>query len=689
MAIRLPGRLIGIDIDQLARWCVDREQVLYLLAQVTASSGVQSELGHQTRFPAASPRPQPCYATFSGIRCEPFPCLGATIRMSREADTIEDFLTVLRKSGLVEAARLEQVAAPWQGATGPLPDALPNAFKKVDLLTDWQIRQLRKGKHRGYFLGQYKLRRELGKGGMSAVYLAEHTGMKMPVAIKVLPVKRVDEKSYLERFKREAQASFRLNHPNIARATNFDHSGDIWYIVLDYIDGIDLQKKVKEGGVLPVREAVEYIRQAALGLQYAHDEGLVHRDIKPANLILDNKGIIKILDLGLALGSDDDEEGGLTKQHDEKVLGTADYLAPEQSKNSHAADPRSDVYSLGCTLYYLLVGRAPFAKGSVVERIKAHWNEPPPNPLDELEEPPPDLDSAIIDLYFRMLEKHPDARPQTAGEVADTIAAWLEQHAGDGPRPAGSLRRRPSDSSIASGSLLESGRRRHPSSTAASGSNVLRPQKSSPNTGPRRSPGPAAKAAIAKPIDDDDAEPLETLMLDEPVVPDSPPVAKQPITQQPPPEADEDDEDDDFFASGTARRPATEPADEDDEEDDDDFLAGLGGAGAGAAKRPAADNAAADDDDDDDFLAMTESRPAAQTAAGPTPDDTMLSPAEVEDMTVSEWWSNLTASRFLRIPFWGWVGIVGFLIFCTLLALTLWSYEVWPFSSPNSATAKP
>ena len=601
--------------------------------------------------------------------------------MSREAVTIEDFLTVLRKSGLVEATRLEQVAAPWQEATGQLPDALPDAFKKADLLTDWQIRQLRKGKHRGYFLGQYKLQRELGKGGMSAVYLAEHTGMKMPVAIKVLPVKRVDEKSYLERFKREAQASFRLNHPNIARATNFDHSGDIWYIVLDYIEGIDLQKKVKEGGVLPVREAVKYIRQAALGLQYAHDEGLVHRDIKPANLILDNKGTIKILDLGLALGSDDDEEGGLTKQHDEKVLGTADYLAPEQSRNSHAADPRSDIYSLGCTLYYLLVGRAPFAKGSVVERIKAHWNEPPPNPLDELEEPPPDLDSAVIDLYFRMLEKHPDARPQTAGEVADTIAAWLEQHAGDGPRPAGSLRRRPSDSSIASGSLLQSGLRRRPSSTAASGSNVLRPRSSSPKAGPRRPPGPAAKAAIARPLDDDDAEPLETLMLDEPVTPERPPAAKRTVTRQPTADAVDDDEDDDFFSGGTARRPATEPADEED--DDDDFLAGLGG--AGAAKRSATD---APDDDDDDFLAMTQTRPAAQTVASSTVSEAIPSPAEVEDMTVGEWWSSLTESRFLRIPFWGWVGILGFLVFCTLLTLTLWSYEVWPFSPPDSAAAK-
>jgi serine/threonine protein kinase len=590
--------------------------------------------------------------------------------MSREASTIEEFLTVLRKSGLVEASQVDAVAAPWKGATGPLPDALPEAFKKAGLLTDWHIRQLRKGKHRGYFLGQYKLRQELGKGGMSAVYLAEHTGMKMPVAIKVLPVKRVDEKSYLERFKREAQASFRLNHPNIARATNFDHSGDIWYIVLDYIEGIDLQKKVKEEGVLPVRQAVEYIRQAALGLQYAHDEGLVHRDIKPANLILDNKGTIKILDLGLALGSDDDEEGGLTKQHDEKVLGTADYLAPEQSKNSHAADPRSDIYSLGCTLYYLLIGRAPFAKGSVVERIKAHWNEPPPNPLDELEEPPPDLDSAVIDLYFRMLEKHPDARPQTAGEVADTIAAWLEQHAGDGPRPAGSLRRRTGDSGVASGSLLQSGQRRHPSSAAASGSNVLNSPTSKTGSSPRRNPGPAAKPAVARPIDDEDAEPLETLMLDEPVATNGDVATKKSSPPPTQPEEDDDEEDDDDFFTGgatkAAQRPAAKPAeteDDEDDEDDDDFLAGLGGAGSGS--RPSS-GGTDDDDDDDDFLATPRAQPATQTASGPgTAADT--SPINAEDIPLSEWWD----STFLRLSMrtWRWI-VVGVVILFVLSVAT-------------------
>ncbi|MDA7993252.1 MAG: serine/threonine protein kinase, partial [Pirellulales bacterium] len=345
--------------------------------------------------------------------------------MSQSVSTIKNFVDIVRKSGLAEASKIDEVVASLDNLDAAVTDEVTNAFIEAKLITTWHLKQLLKGKHRGFFLERYKLLNELGKGGMSSVYLAEHTDMHLPVAIKVLPVKRVGEKSYLERFKREAKASFKLRHDNIAGATNFAHHGDLWYIVLDYIEGEDLYQKVKASGPLPVRDAVEYIRQAACGLQYAHEQGLVHRDIKPANLMLDTKGTVKILDLGLALDGDDDEEGGLTKAHDEKVLGTADYLAPEQSKNSHSADPRSDIYALGCTLYYLIVGRAPFARGSVIERIKAHWNEPAPNPLDELEKPPTDLDSALIDLYFRMMEKHPDARPQTAGEVADQLNACL------------------------------------------------------------------------------------------------------------------------------------------------------------------------------------------------------------------------------------------------------------------------
>jgi len=386
---------------------------------------------------------------------------------------MDDFLRVARASGLVDSARLDEAVAAWKdgsgkgdigkdatgkGDQGPVPEACIQSLIDEGLLTTWQMEQLRKGRHKGFVLGKYKLLRLLGTGGMSSVYLAEHMTLHNKVAIKVLPVKRVEQTSYLARFEREAQSSARLNHPHIARAFDLDTSGSIHFIVMEYIDGTDLHARVKQDGPLPIREAADFIRQAALGLHHAHEEGLVHRDIKPANLMVDKRGHVKILDLGLALANDD-EEASLTKEHDEKVLGTADYLSPEQARDSHKADRRSDIYSLGCTLYYLLVGKAPFAKGSLAERIRAHMNEPAPNLLDVR----PDVPAAIVELYFRMMEKHPDARQQTAQEVADSLASWLTTTAAaagrqrpEPPRRA-SLRRTAADTSDAGTPLRRTG----------------------------------------------------------------------------------------------------------------------------------------------------------------------------------------------------------------------------------------
>jgi serine/threonine protein kinase len=340
--------------------------------------------------------------------------------MAETVQSIEEFLRVVRKSGLVEDARLDAAVARWPDRDAPLAEDLLQALIDADVLTRWQIDQLRKGRHKGFMLGKYKLLRLLGAGGMSSVYLAEHATLHSRVAIKVLPVKRVDQTSYLARFEREAQQSARLSHQNIVRTFDLDTSGTIHFIAMEYIDGTDLHAKVKESGPLEIRDAVDYIRQAALGLHHAHEEGLVHRDVKPANLMLDKRGTVKVLDLGLALAAASDEES-LTREHDEKVLGTADYLAPEQAADSHKADRRADIYALGCTLYYLLVGKPPFASGTLAERIQSHMRKPPPNLLDQRADVPP----AIAEIYFRMLEKHPDARPQTAQEVADALAAWL------------------------------------------------------------------------------------------------------------------------------------------------------------------------------------------------------------------------------------------------------------------------
>jgi serine/threonine-protein kinase len=351
--------------------------------------------------------------------------------MSAPVQSVDDFLQVARRSGLVEDDRLMATVEPWIGHAGPPPEPMLQALTEAGLLTRWQIEQLLKGRYKGFTLGKYRLLRLLGAGGMSSVYLAEHATLKSKAAVKVLPVKRVDQTSYLARFEREARQSARLSHPNIVRTFDLDTAGSIHFIAMEYIDGIDLHAKVKRDGPLPVREAAEYIRQAALGLQHAHEEGLVHRDIKAANLMLDGRGTVKVLDLGLALAGGD-EDGSLTREHDEKVLGTADYLAPEQATDSHKADRRSDIYSLGCTLYYLLIGKPPFASGKLAERLQAHLTKPPPNLVEQR----PDVPIAIADLYFRMLQKHPDGRPQSAQEVADALGAWL----GSGPSTAAPAR---------------------------------------------------------------------------------------------------------------------------------------------------------------------------------------------------------------------------------------------------------
>ena len=264
---------------------------------------------------------------------------------------------------------------------GQLPeDAEPLAQHLVtsQLITRWQADNLLRGKYKGYFLGKFKLLGLLGSGGMSSVYLAEHTLMRRKQAVKVLPKKRVADASYLERFKLEALATAALDHPNIVRVYDIDNEGDIHYLVMEYVPGRDLQTIVASEGPLDFVDAARYVAQAARGLQHAHDAHLIHRDVKPANLLLDDHGSIKILDLGLALFARDGE-ASLTLLHNENVLGTADYLAPEQALSSHDVDSRADIYSLGCTLYFLLTGHPPFPEGTLAQRIAKHQSKMPPD----------------------------------------------------------------------------------------------------------------------------------------------------------------------------------------------------------------------------------------------------------------------------------------------------------------------
>ncbi len=338
--------------------------------------------------------------------------------------TTSKLVDLLRRSNLVEEAKLtaflEKVTREHGEAVLEDQNRLADLLIADNLVTRWQADKLLAGKHKGFRLGKYKLLGQIGKGGMSSVYLAEHELMKRRVAIKVLPRHRVNDSSYLERFRLEARAVAKLDDPNIVRAYDIDNEGDTHYIVMEYVDGQDLHQIIVGQGPLDYDTAADYIAQVANGLQHAHEMGLVHRDIKPANCLVDKHGTVKLLDLGLAKLNEDDQ-ASLTMANEENVLGTADYLAPEQALNSHEADSRSDIYSLGCTLYFLLTGNPPFPEGSISERLLKHQTARP----ESIFKARPDAPASLVEICEIMMSKKPADRFQSAGEVAQQLKGWL------------------------------------------------------------------------------------------------------------------------------------------------------------------------------------------------------------------------------------------------------------------------
>ena len=337
---------------------------------------------------------------------------------------VDAFLDFLRRSGLIEKDRLIALLRELKSASGGHSitdtDYVAERLIESGIITRWQVEKLLEGRHKGFFLGKYKLLDHLGTGGMSSVFLGEHVLMQRRVAIKVLPKHRVEDTSYLARFHREAQAAASLDHRNIVRAYDVDSEENIHYLVMEYIEGRDLQQIVAAEGPLDYVVAADYIRQAAEGLAHAHLAGLIHRDVKPANLLIAPKNVVKLLDLGLARFTDEDK-ASLTVAYDENVLGTADYLAPEQALDSHGVDSRADIYGLGCSLYFLLTGHPPFVGGTLPQRLMRHQKEPPPDVrLDR-----PDAPQALIDVCLKMMAKQPADRFQSAAEIADVLAKWL------------------------------------------------------------------------------------------------------------------------------------------------------------------------------------------------------------------------------------------------------------------------
>jgi serine/threonine-protein kinase len=349
----------------------------------------------------------------------------------------QTFLTNLTQSGLVTPEQLEAVA-------DRLPDThrgrlVARALVDVGLLTKFQAEMLLAGRTGGFVLGQYRILDQLGQGGMGRVFKAVHTTMNRVVALKVLAPQLVETDKAALLFNREMQAAARLHHPNIVTAYDANRVGDRYYLVMEYVEGPNLDRLVRDRGPLPIGQACDFIRQAALGLQHAFEMGMVHRDIKPANLLVQppagnaatRRWTVKILDFGLARLHDAEATAGpgtiVTRPN--VVMGTPDYVSPEQARDLHAADVRSDLYSLGCTFYYLLTGQVPFTEGTTMEKLVRHSTVEPP-PVEHFRT---DLPAALAATVRRMMAKKPEARYQTPIEVAAALAPFAVE--GTAPWP--------------------------------------------------------------------------------------------------------------------------------------------------------------------------------------------------------------------------------------------------------------
>ena len=331
-------------------------------------------------------------------------------------DTGDDVLNLIRRAGLADDSVLDQLAQKGE-IVGSAPDTATRLVK-AGILTPFQAKLLLQGKYKGFRLGPYKILDQLAKGGMGQVYLAVHVTMRRRVALKVLPSWQASDTANVERFYREARASAALNHPNIVRAFDVGSEKDTHFLVMENLHGKNLAELLYEsGGVLPVSDACGYVIQAATGLQHAHSRKLVHRDIRPDNLLLCRDGVVKILDVGIARFFHLPGDALTEKYQPGKIVGTADYMAPEQAVPGKPLDHRADIYALGATLFHLVTGRAPFQGQTGAHLLLAHQSLPVPR-ADALNADVPEPLSAVIN---KMMAKKPEDRYQSAQELIDAL----------------------------------------------------------------------------------------------------------------------------------------------------------------------------------------------------------------------------------------------------------------------------
>ena len=355
---------------------------------------------------------------------------------------------VLRHSRLLDQGKIDTLTQTLHSQFTEA-ESLARELVQQGWLTPYQMEQLLLGKGEDLVLGQYVLMEPVGKGNVGQIYKARHLKRGHVVALKVIRQERRADAQVLRRFRREVRAVTRLAHPNLIKACDIEEVGNAHFYAMEYILGVNLDQLITKGGAMPIAPACDYIRQAALGLQHAHERSLIHRDIKPANLLiapavpaeagkpgqpaqtqaprgnLGRWGTVKVLDLGLALLQHPLQAGGNTQALTQVgfALGTADYMAPEQVMKPHEVDIRADLYGLGCTFYHMLTGKPPFPQGSLLAKLQAHQFKDAV-PVEQLR---PDVPPSLAGVIRKLMAKRPEDRYQKPAELADALTRILSR----------------------------------------------------------------------------------------------------------------------------------------------------------------------------------------------------------------------------------------------------------------------
>ncbi len=335
--------------------------------------------------------------------------------------SVDQFLQAIVKSGLLSRERLLEALSAVPEQKRGTAKALADHLVQLDLLSAFQAQKLLKGVSIGLVIGPYQLVTPIGRGGMGTVYLARDTRNDRNVALKILPPRKAREEArMLARFQREMDISQRVSHPHLARTYDTGEFRQIHYIAMEYIPGLNLYRRVMQHGPLAMAEAARLFAQIASGLDHAHNQGVIHRDLKPSNIMITPSGNAKVLDLGLALIEGEVHHDARVVGGKGYVVGSMDYIAPEQTKDPVGVDGRADVYGMGCTLYFALTGQPPFPGGTAKEKMKKHREVPPP-PLRQFVPGLPDGFTAVVE---KMMAKKRSKRYPTAHAAHKALLQW-------------------------------------------------------------------------------------------------------------------------------------------------------------------------------------------------------------------------------------------------------------------------